>query len=99
MRDSLFWFLLIGVVVSALLVVNARHQHRVAYLAYQAEDSRSDELNDEWGRLLIAKQLWASPNVIEADAREKLAMRAPKKGELEVVWVERSNAEVGHAAE
>ena len=87
MRDSLVWFLLFFVVVTALFVVNARHQHRVAYLAYQDEESRRDDLSDEWGRLLIAEQLWSSPNVIEADAREKLAMRSPKKGEMQVVKV------------
>lgn len=85
MRDSLMWFLVASVVVSALFVVNARHQHRVAYLAFQDEEARRDELSDEWGRLLIAQQLWSSPNVIERDARERLSMRAPKKGELEVV--------------
>ena len=85
MRDGLVWFLLFLVVVTALFVVNARHQHRVAYLAYQDEESRRDDLSDEWGRLLIAEQLWSSPNVIEADAREKLGMRSPKKGEMQVV--------------
>ncbi len=85
MRDSLLWILIGSVVVSAMFVVNARHQHRVAYLAFQAEEARRDELSDEWGRLLIAQELWSSPNVIERDAREKLSMREPKKGELEVV--------------
>ncbi len=85
MRDSLMWLLLAGVVITALFVVNARHQHRIAYLAFQEEEARRDDLNDEWGRLLIAQQLWSSPNVVEADAREKLSMREPQKGELEVV--------------
>lgn len=85
MRDSVMWFLVSSVVVSALFVVNARHQHRVAYLAFQDEESRRDELRDEWGRLLIAQELWSSPNVIERDARERLSMRAPKKDEMEMV--------------
>ena len=71
MRDSLMWLLVTAVVVTALFVVNARHQHRIAYLAFQAEEARRDELNDEWGRLMIARELWFSPNVIEKDAREK----------------------------
>lgn len=85
MRDSLLWFLVASVVVSALFVVNARHQHRIAYLAFQQEEVRRDELNDEWGRLLIAQELWSSPNVVERDARERLSMRAPKKGDVEFV--------------
>ncbi len=98
MRDSLVWLLLIAVVISALLVVNARHQHRVAFLGYQGEEARRDDLNDEWGRLLIAQQLWSSPNVIEADAREKLAMRSPRKGELEVVVTDLSESGGEHAS-
>lgn len=86
------WFLVISVVITALFVVNARHQHRVAYLAYQDEEARRDELRDEWGRLLIAQELWSSPNVIERDARERLSMRAPKKGELEIIDLQADEA-------
>ena len=35
MPKSAIVFLLAGVVVSSLLVINVRHQHRLAYLAYQ----------------------------------------------------------------
>ncbi len=98
MRGNLIWVLLLVVVVTALFVVNARHQHRVAYLVFQEEEARRDELNDEWGRLLIAQQLWSSPNVIEADAREKLAMRAPKKGEMEIVETQLNSQGDEHAA-
>lgn len=87
MRDGMVWALLVLVIISALFVVNARHQHRVAYLKYQDEESRRDELSDEWGRLLIAKQLWSSPNVIEADSKEKLSMRPPKNDEMKMVKV------------
>ncbi|GAA6139420.1 hypothetical protein NBRC116583_31670 [Arenicella sp. 4NH20-0111] len=93
MRDSLFWFLVASVVVSALFVVNARHQHRIAYLAFQEEEVRRDDLNDEWGRLLIAQELWSSPNVIERDARERLSMRAPKKGDVEFVDLSKAGRE------
>ena len=85
MRNSLVWVLLLSVFITALFVVNTRHQHRIAYLKYQGEESRRDELRDEWGRLLIAKQLWSSPNVIEADSKEKLSMRSPKSDEMKMV--------------
>ena len=85
MRDGVVWVLLLSLIVTALFVVNARHQHRVAYLKYQEEESRRDDLSDEWGRLLIAKQLWSSPNVIEADSKEKLSMRSPKSDEMKIV--------------
>ena len=40
MRDSVMWFLVSSVVISALFMVNVRHQHRLAYLAFQAEETR-----------------------------------------------------------
>ncbi len=98
MRDSVMWFLVASVVISALFVVNARHQHRVAYLAFQDEEARRDELRDEWGRLLIAQELWSSPNVIERDARERLSMRTPKKDEMQVIEMRRLDSEDEYAA-
>ncbi len=88
MRDSVMWFLVSSVVVTALFVVNIRHEHRIAYLAFQTEEARRDALNDEWGQLLVEENLWAFPHRIERDASKLLSMRAPKKGDVEYVGVE-----------
>jgi cell division protein FtsL len=88
MRDSVMWFLVSSVVVSALFVVNVRHQHRLAYLAFQTEESLRDDLNDEWGQLLVESNLWASAQRVEKDASEHLSMRAPLKGELKYIGEE-----------
>lgn len=88
MRDSVMWFLVMSVVVTALFVVNVRHQHRIAYLSFQAEESRRDALNDEWGQLLIEENLWAFPHRIERDATKLLSMRAPIKGDVQFVGYE-----------
>jgi len=85
MRDSVMWFLVVSVVVTALFVVNVRHQHRLAYLSFQTEESRRDDLNDEWGQLLIESNVWASAQRVEKDASEQLSMRAPEKGEVQYI--------------
>ena len=85
MRDSVMWFLIGSVVISALFVVNARHQHRLAYLAFQVEETRRDKLNDEWGQLLIESNVWASAQRVEKDATKRLSMRAPAQGEIKFV--------------
>lgn len=85
MRDSVMWFLVSSVVVSALFMVNVRHQHRLAYLAFQSEETRRDALNDEWGQLLAETYTYASANSVEKAASERLAMRAPKKEEIQYV--------------
>jgi len=88
MRDSVMWFLIGSVVISALFVVNVRHQHRLAYLAFQTEESKRDHLNDEWGQLLIESNVWASAQRVEKDASKRLAMRAPVKGEVKYIGEE-----------
>ena len=95
MLDSVMWFLITSVVVSALFVVNVRHQHRLAYLAYQTEENERDDLNDEWGQLLVESNLWASSQRVEKEAGEALSMRLPKKEEVEYVGdIERKEQEL-----
>lgn len=77
MRDSVIWFLSTVLLISALLVVKVRHEHRVSYLAYRAEQDRRDVLSDEWGQLLLEENLWSFPHRIEKDAKQRLAMRTP----------------------
>ena len=85
MRDSVMWFLVCSVLVSAISVVSVRHKHRIAYTHYQSEQSRKDDLSDEWGQLLIEENLWAFPHRIEKDAIDLLSMHAPIPQETEFV--------------
>lgn len=85
MRDSVIWFLTCSVLVSSLVLVYVRHQHRISYAALQAQESQRDALNDEWGQLLIEENLWAFPHRIELDAGRLLSMRAPKADEIRYV--------------
>lgn len=88
MRDSVMWFLVSSVVISALFVVNVRHQHRIAYSSFQVEEARRDALNDEWGQLLIEENLWSFPHRIERDASKLLSMRAPLKSDMRYVGID-----------
>lgn len=97
MRDGVMWLLVLSVFVSSLFVVNVRHQHRLAYLAFQSEQTRQDALGDEWGQLLVEAHTYASANSIEKAARENLAMRAPKKQEIEYIGGLYTQKSVGHS--
>lgn len=98
MRDSVMWFLVSSVVITALFTVFVRHQHRISYSDFQSEGKRRDALNDEWGQLLIEENLWAFPHRIEKDARKLLSMRAPKPKEVEFVGLDLEDAGVNHAS-
>jgi cell division protein FtsL len=97
MRDSVMWFIVTSLLVTALFTVYVRHQHRIAYTAFQAEESRRDALNDEWGQLLIEENLWAFPHRIEKDATTQLAMRLPEVDEVIFVEPHAVDFEVAHA--
>lgn len=85
MPKSAIIFLLAAVMLSSLFVINIRHQHRLAYLAYQTQEVERDALNDEWGQLLVEENLWASAHRVEKHAGERLSMRAPEKEEVKIV--------------
>ena len=87
-------FLLCAVMLSSLVIINVRHQHRLAYLAYQTQESDRDALNDEWGQLLVEENLWASAHRVEKHAGERLSMRAPKKEEVKIVGHESDSEQI-----
>jgi cell division protein FtsL len=77
--------LVIAVLISSLFVINVRHQHRVAYMTYQKQETERDALNDEWGQLLVEENVWASAHRVEKHAGERLSMRAPEKNEVQII--------------
>jgi len=99
MRDSVMWFLVSSVVVTALFTVYVRHQHRITYLAFQSEEARRDALVDEWGQLLIEENLWAFPHRIEKDAGALLSMRPPVAEDVEFVGLSGQNLELTNVGE
>jgi len=90
-RDSVMWFLVSSVVITSLITVYVRHQHRIAYSDLQSEEKQRDALNDEWGQLLIEENLWAFPHRIEKDASKLLSMRAPQAKDIEYVGLSPQN--------
>lgn len=70
-------FLLCLVLISAAAVVTVRHQNRLAFVALQKQEQRHDELQAEWGRLMIEKATWTRQHNVADDARKRLEMSAP----------------------
>ncbi|MDZ7735339.1 MAG: cell division protein FtsL [Gammaproteobacteria bacterium] len=85
MRLAGVGLLLAAVLVSALLVVQARHQSRVVFAEIQALENRRDALNEEWGRLQLEQSTWAMASRIENLARTRLEMRSPAPEQLILV--------------
>lgn len=83
--DKLSITLILLVVVSALSVVGLRHQSRVSFAELQSLRSERDNLNIEWGRLLLEQGAWSQHQRVESIARTKLGMKTPDAREVVIL--------------
>jgi cell division protein FtsL len=73
------------VLASAMLVVNARHESRLLFVALQGEKANRDDLNIEYGQLQLEEGTWGTHGRIEQKARTKLSMRLPQQGDVQIL--------------
>lgn len=77
--------LLAACLASALAVITASHQTREQYGRLQQLEREQQQLQTEWGQLLLEESAWSSPARIERLAMERLEMRLPDVDEVEVI--------------
>jgi cell division protein FtsL len=82
MKTLLFLALTVGVFVSAMQVVIARHDARTLFVEIQKLEKIRDELNEEWGRLQLEQSTWATDVRVENLARSELGMKMPERDTL-----------------
>ncbi|MBX9400054.1 cell division protein FtsL [Lysobacter sp. BMK333-48F3] len=85
MTRLLLALLIVANVVSALLVVFARHEHRQLFVQLNKLQRERDELNIEFGRLQLEQATWAESNRIDQVARERIGMKFPEGAETVVI--------------
>ncbi len=81
----LFLLVWVGTLFTALKMVQVRHEARTQFMELQELESRIDELDMEWDRLLIEESTWSNHSQIEQTARQRLGMRLPSPAEVRVV--------------
>jgi cell division protein FtsL len=74
--------LFFGVVMSAMLIVVQRHEARKVFNTVQELEAEQNELDQEWGQLLLEQGTWGTHGRIEDIAREKLNMTLPVAKEI-----------------
>lgn len=77
--------LAVAVFLSALALIDARHQNRMLFEETQQLREQRDQLNIEWGRLLLEQSTWSTHAYIEQSATQKLDMHTPVNPEILVV--------------
>jgi cell division protein FtsL len=76
---------LLATLVTAIGVVYARQQSRLAFVELTRLGNERDDLNFEFGRLQLEQATWAENNRVEQIARGKLGMVSPSAAGTVVV--------------
>ncbi len=77
--------LALGILLSALAVVYAKHQSRQLFVELEALKSERDDLNIDWNRLMLEQATWAAPTRIEMIARDRLQMTLPPSEKIVII--------------
>ena len=77
--------LLVVTISTAIGVVYARQQSRLAFIELSRLGNERDNLNFEFGRLQLEQATWAENNRIEQIARGRLGMVSPGAAETRVI--------------
>jgi cell division protein FtsL len=77
--------LLLAILASAITVFYTKHSSRKSFVVLQDLQHTRDQLNEEWGRLLIEQSTWGNPARVEQQARQQLHMALPTAANIEVI--------------
>jgi len=77
--------LITAVFLSALAVIDARHENRRLFAQLQQLRQQRDQLNVEWGQLLLEQSTWSTHSRIEQMATQQLDMQMPAYVQVVVV--------------
>ena len=83
------WLLLavfaLAALVSAIAVIEAKHESRKRFVALQILETERDRMNVEWGQLQLEQGAWATHSRIENIANKQLHMVIPEMGSVVIV--------------
>lgn len=77
--------LFVACLVTGLAIVTVTHQTRMQFAEWQRLNQEKNQLNTEWGQLLLEESAWSSPVRIERLAIDRLDMRIPDVHDVEVI--------------
>jgi len=84
-RNVFLSILLLATIASAIALVYAIQQSRLAFIELSKLGNERDDLNFEFGRLQLEQATWAENNRIEQIARGRLAMVSPNAAATVVI--------------
>jgi len=84
-RNVFLSILLLATMASAIALVYAIQQSRLAFIELSKLGNERDDLNFEFGRLQLEQATWAENNRIEQIARGRLGMLSPNAAATVVI--------------
>ncbi|MBA2655575.1 MAG: cell division protein FtsL [Tatlockia sp.] len=75
-------FLLVSILVSALAIVYTTNEYRMNFTELQRLEQQTNQLQLQWGQLLLEQASLATPARVEELAKEKLQMKLPTDKEI-----------------
>ncbi|KFI21520.1 cell division protein FtsL [Nitrosococcus oceani] len=73
------------VIGSGVAVVYVKHENRKLFMELQSFYKVRDQLDEEWGRLLLEQSTLARQGRVEHLARERLGMVVPNPSEVVII--------------
>jgi cell division protein FtsL len=73
------------VVVSGVVIVDAKQDSRRLFAEFQELEREQDRLQIDWGRLRLEQSTWATHPRIESLARERLELEEPSDEQVKIV--------------
>ncbi|KTD39345.1 cell division transmembrane protein FtsL [Legionella nautarum] len=80
--------LLLAVLVTALAIVYTTNEHRIYFSQLQRLEQQANQLQLQWGQLVLEQASLATPARVEQLAVEKLQMRLPADKEIFILRTE-----------
>ena len=75
----------VAVLASALAAVYTKHRSRQLFVELESLKAQRDDLNIEWGQLMLEQATWATPTRVELIARQRLRMTVPPSDTIRIV--------------
>jgi len=83
--SALFYALLVSLLVSGLMVVKTTHENRFAFNQLQVLREEANQLDVEWGQLLLEQSTFGLGGRIEQKATRELQLQVPRISDIVMV--------------
>lgn len=85
MWPAVVCLLFLTCMATGLAIVTTTHMTRMQFAQLQQLEQEKNQLQTEWGQLLLEEGAWSTPARIEQIATERLDMRIPDVHDVEVI--------------